>query len=451
SGKGPEGNVTKAGDVVSYQINVTNTGNSSLTNVKVTDSLLVNLTGPVESLNSDGILEVGETWTYTGTYIVTLEDMISNGGGDGFINNTVTVDCDQLDPKSDSEAVPIGDKTVEEIPGCIIDKVVIDVAGKGPEGNVTKPGDVISYQINVTNTGNVNLTNVNVTDSLIENLNGPIESLNNNGVLEVGETWTYTGNYTVTQEDIDSNGGGDGFIENKATVSCDQLESMSDSAEVPIEKEPIYEKPEYCIHKSVIGIDETGDCIINEPGDVIEYQIVVKNEGNVDLTGVKVTDPMITLTGPDGDHIDSGVLNKGETWRFYGNYTITQEDINTNGGGDGCIENKAIVSCNELPEESSIVNQPIILATDDDHHGNGGTGSAHIVSKPTKNTQVNKNTEEGSNTKIQIEADTEDAEQNNGNTETENEKEQEENENVSGFEVVYGIIGLLAIFLHKKK
>ena len=50
----------------------------------------------------------------------------------------------------------------------------------------------------------------------------------------------------------------------------------------------------YSIFKSVIDPDESGDCIINSPGDEIPYRIVVKNEGNVDLTGISVNDPMIT-------------------------------------------------------------------------------------------------------------------------------------------------------------
>ncbi len=40
----------------------------------------------------------------------------------------------------------------------------------------------------------------------------------------------------------------------------------------------------YSIFKSVIAPDESGDCIVNSPGDEIPYRIVVKNEGNVDLT-----------------------------------------------------------------------------------------------------------------------------------------------------------------------
>ena len=80
-----------------------------------------------------------------------------------------------------------------------------------------------------------------------------------------------------------------------------------------------------------------------------------------------------------------------------------------------------------------------------------------MVSKPTENTQVSEKKEEGAGNHIQIEADTEDAKQNNGNIESDGniesnkEKEQEENASASGFEVVYGIIGSLAVFLYKKK
>ena len=109
-----------------------------------------------------------------------------------------------------------------------IDKTIIDVAGKGPVGNVTKAGNVIAFYVNVTNDGNIDLTNITVNDPLI-NLTGPFESLNADGILEVGEKWTYDGNYTVTQADINSNDGIDGFINSTATVRSDQLEPKSAS------------------------------------------------------------------------------------------------------------------------------------------------------------------------------------------------------------------------------
>ena len=65
------------------------------------------------------------------------------------------------------------------------------------------------------------------------------------------------------------------------------------------------------IFKSVIGPDGSGDCIVNSPNDILPYRIVIKNDGNVDLTGVSVSDPMITLTGPTGDDADHGSVESG--------------------------------------------------------------------------------------------------------------------------------------------
>ncbi|AKB26692.1 hypothetical protein MSMTP_3223 [Methanosarcina sp. MTP4] len=76
------------------------------------------------------------------------------------------------------------------------------------------------------------------------------------------------------------------------------------------------------------------------------------NDGNVDLTGVSVKDSLITLTGPTGDDKDPGVLNVGEIWTYKGCYTVTQEDINTNGDGDGFIENTATVESDQLQPET---------------------------------------------------------------------------------------------------
>ncbi len=117
------------------------------------------------------------------------------------------------------------------------------------------------------------------------------------------------------------------------------------------------------IYNSVIGIDETGNQIIDNPGDVINYQIAIKNRGDVNLTGVSVIDQMCVLIGPNGDGIDPGVLHPGEAWVYTGNYTVTQDDINSNGYGSGSIENIATINCNELSSRSCSVSVPIIQST----------------------------------------------------------------------------------------
>ncbi|WP_082107901.1 PGF-CTERM sorting domain-containing protein [Methanosarcina sp. 2.H.A.1B.4] len=405
---------------------------------------------------------------------------------------SATASSDQLETESDSETAPIKvTSACEPGPAYRIEKCITDVNCGGSKASVKKAGDIITYRITVTNTGDVDLTNVTVTDKLIETLTGPTKSKDADGVLDAGEIWTYTGSYTVTQEDIDTNGGCDGYIDNVAMVDCDQLEPKCDSARVLIEAstgddstgddstgddstgddstgddstgdDSTEGNPDYFIYKSIIGADEAGDSIVNKAGDIIEYQIMVKNEGSANLTGVSVSDPMITLTGPTGDDVDSGVLNPGETWKFFGNYTLTQDDINSNGGGDGFIENTAIVSCNEIPDESSSVQQLIVLSSADSdssgdtrsaHHSNGGTGHARIISKPTKNVEVNETTWKETDTETQLGPDIKNFEQNTESAEADVEKEPEqESAGIPGFEIVYGAVGLLAaIFLYRRK
>ncbi len=190
-----------------------NRGQVNLTNITVTDPM-IGITNNITNLS------IGSNVTLYGNYTVTQEDINNNGNGTGFLINNVTVFSDQLDPRNAN--VSTSNATVsapiQQNPNYTIVKTVEDVNGV-LGGNVTLAGDVIDYSINVTNTGNVDLYNVTVTDPLIADLSGPTGSIDNDTVLDVGESWIYTGNYSATQEDINNNGTlGDGFINNNATV-----------------------------------------------------------------------------------------------------------------------------------------------------------------------------------------------------------------------------------------
>ena len=100
--------VDAAGDVISYTITVENTGNQTLTNVVVTDPNADTLVRGADLVgDNDDDLEVGETWSYTATHVVTQAEIDGNGGGDGDIDNTATADSDQTGPDQDSAEVPI--------------------------------------------------------------------------------------------------------------------------------------------------------------------------------------------------------------------------------------------------------------------------------------------------------------------------------------------------------
>ncbi len=353
AGNGSAANITKAGDNVTYEINVTNDGNIDLTNVTVNDSL-INLTTPSESKAEDGILNPDESWIYNVTYTVNQTEINSNGDGDGFLNNTVTVQADQLldypgYPKNASAAVPIFWNPVYNV-----NKTVIDVADNGSDANITKAGDKVEYQVNLTNDGNVDLTNATVNDSLV-NLSSPLESEIEDGILEVGEIWTLFGNYTVSQTDINNNGDGDGFLNNTVIIDSDQLENESSSAEVPIFWNPVYN-----ITKTVVDVAGNGSSAnITRAGDNVTYQIYLTNDGNVDLTNVTVNDTLINLTTPEESKTDDGILEVGENWTYNVNYTVNQADINSNGGGDGFLNNTVTVDSDQLEQNSSSAGVPI--------------------------------------------------------------------------------------------
>src|SRR5262249_12474801 len=79
-----------------------------------------------------------------------------------------------------------------------------------PGGTADTAGEQISYVITVANTGNTTLTGVTVTDpyadagSIVRDADVVGDG---DALLDVGETWGFTAQHTVTQAEIDSIGG----------------------------------------------------------------------------------------------------------------------------------------------------------------------------------------------------------------------------------------------------
>jgi len=82
----PGGTANVPDEVIDYTISVQNTGNTTLTGVTVVDPFVTDLTRVADNPgNNDTRLEVGETWVYTATHTVTMADIVSSGGGDGWL------------------------------------------------------------------------------------------------------------------------------------------------------------------------------------------------------------------------------------------------------------------------------------------------------------------------------------------------------------------------------
>ena len=153
-----------AGDVINYKVVFTNTGNETLHNVTVTDSLTTLTCTPTVPAAS---LAPGASITCTGSYTVTQADIDNNGNpnSDGFIHNVATGDSNETESQEDTTDTPLAQSATSSTVKTV-DSVKNADGTTDADGIVDVAGDVINYKVVFTNTGNETLHNVTVTDSL---------------------------------------------------------------------------------------------------------------------------------------------------------------------------------------------------------------------------------------------------------------------------------------------
>lgn len=322
--------VTGPGQVIPYQITVTNDGNVPLTDVTVVDALIAgNLActpgNPVASL------AVGASISCTGSYTVTQADIDRIGSGDGINDDLVTnsVSAGGTDP--DGNTVSGADTAETTLPPrnyvaeFTKSPSLADSNGSGA-GSV---GEVITYNFTVTNAGNATIQTVTVSDPMLPGLSCPP-----GGPLAPGESVTFgtsppadiacTGNtYTITQADVDSRGGGDGDVDNNATATATApgggTVNGDASASVPLDP-PV---PQLDLDKSA------SPGTVSAAGDVITYTFMVSNPGNVTVENISVTDPKPGMSAITCVPAAPFTLTPGATATCSATYTVTQADMDS--------------------------------------------------------------------------------------------------------------------------
>src|SRR4029077_7289645 len=174
---------------------------------------------------------------------------------------------------------------------------------------VDTAGETIEYTITVAKTGNVAPTNVGLDDVFAGGATLISGDTSNIGVLDTGETWTYSADYVVTQADLDA---GTALV-NVAGVDTDQTDRLTDDATSTVDQNPAL-----TIAKSLTNAD---DAVVDTAGEVIEYTITVDNTGNTDLTGVVLDDVFAGgATLVSGDTNNDNILETNETWVYTADY-----------------------------------------------------------------------------------------------------------------------------------
>lgn len=228
----------EAGETIEYSFDITDNDNGTLYNVTLSDpdvttSDLVGLTDEDGDRAADD-LAVGATATATGSYELEQSDIDAGQ----FVN---IADADAVGPDGD----PVNDDDTETatLPqnGSILVLKVCTVDPVPQEG----PAE---YQVTVLNNGNVTIYDLAVMDEQVANLNLVSGDTDNDGELDVGETWTYTGSIVGPfsgQETVDNTASASGTYSDVAGIT--NTVNGSDSAictvggRVNVEKTTIFQ------------------------------------------------------------------------------------------------------------------------------------------------------------------------------------------------------------------
>ena len=244
-----ENGMFKAGETIHYTLTVTNTGNQTLENVEITDTL--NAAGTISNLQGADSKQDGKVTIFTISSLapkaevtITYDYVVQEADkGNTISNAAVGTPANPEDPDGEKP----GDNTdnpVEnpklEVKKDIVSITAADGIQKDKAGKADL-NDIITYSVTVTNTGNVKLTNVEITDSLegIQLAEGQSFDI---GILEAGEAKTVTYTYQVKESDLGKS------ILNTATATGDVPENPADTPkpEGKDEKEVPTEDPANC-------------------------------------------------------------------------------------------------------------------------------------------------------------------------------------------------------------
>lgn len=307
------------GDVITYSYKITNTGNTNLTGLTVTDDILGIITVTPTSLAP------GQTATGTASHTIDQPDIDA-----GSIYNTATATAyfgTESVTDWDDETV-----TAQQTRSMTI----VKTASPATYDAVRQP---INYSYLVTNTGNVTLYNVRVVDDKIDAAGEPVIAQ-----LKPGATnaVTVTATYAITQADIDA-----GFVTNVAYATDGTTSSATDTETVNAIKKP------------ALYITKTANpASVSTPQDVI-YTYVIENTGNTTLYTITVTDDKINGGTPFNVTLSSEGLAPGLTATATATYPVTQAHIDAG----TAIVNKATAvsgstSSNEATATVTIVQNP---------------------------------------------------------------------------------------------
>ena len=302
-----------AGDSITYRIDVHNIGGSNLEFVRVLDTqqTSINIVSDIYNLFGGNVtIPPDSVFSTTYDYVVTTKDM-----ADGVVFNSASA-ISNVALVTDS----VGNINITK-PSLQVSKTVTSL---GPYTF----SNIISFNVEVSNTSDVNLTNVKLTDTLqssIFNIEDVYDLLIGGVTIPPNETYSISYDYRVTANDVLV-----GSLSNAAVV-----DSSVPTVTATVDDIQIY-TADILINKE---IEAPGPYTID---DTITYLISVINPNAIEIYDVTLTDTLqqdiSILSDPYNLFTGNTTIPANTTAVVKYNYTVTQDDLST-----GTVSNSAFV------------------------------------------------------------------------------------------------------------
>jgi len=374
----------KNNDRLRFKLDIKNTGDTTLHNVILRDTLpqYISYISDTSRLDgnfiNDGItsgtINIGSLESGV-TRSLTFEALINYPyNNDQALTNTGFARADKVSEKSDTATVFIAQHNNFNLS---VAKTVLNVtAGQYnfSESVNAQNNDRLRFQIQIQNTGNAALHNLIVRDSLpnyISYVSGTTrldgnfinDGITSNGInigtLEVNATRNITFEAIVNTYD----GVGNLTLTNTGFARADEVSEKSDTATVYVATQNVRD---LSIEKTVRNITTGTDYLesVNaKDDDRLMFKVRIRNSGNADLNNVVVRDilpPYINYisgtTLVDGswrsDGIVSGGINIGSIARNNERIITFEARIDFNGSGNQTLTNYAYARADEVSEHN---------------------------------------------------------------------------------------------------
>ena len=403
------------GDTLLYEITIINQGNAGATdvvfddfpdpNTSIAPGSVATSQGTVVSGNDGNppvTVDLGDIPGGGGSAVVTFLATIANPlpAGVSFVSNQAVVSSSNAPTEvSDDPDLPGGDDpTVTPLTAMpVLSVAKSDLLFDDSDGNgVPSPGDVLAYQVAITNSGNQAASGVTFNDIPGDHLTIVAGSIStSHGTVTSGND----GLPPITIDVGDLPGGGSvatiSFnlqidnplpagvtqVANQALVSSNETPDVlsddpdapggEDPTETPITADPLLQASKH----DLLAVDADGDGQTS-PGDTLTYSVTITNVGNASALNLVFSDtPGAFLTLVAGSVItDLGTVTGGND----GNPPVMVEIGDLAGGGASATITFDVVIANPLPAGvNTVANQGLVTSdnapsvpTDDPDTGN---------------------------------------------------------------------------------